>query len=215
MDEQTRKQLGVEENKPNDWFETLYSGSNEGGAGVPWANMSTHPVFKGWVDEHTLDGKGKTALVVGCGLGDDAIALEKLGFTVTAFDVAESAIDLCNKRFPDSTVDFVQADLIAGIPEWHHKFDFVLEIFTIQAFPPNYEQTLIANLSRFVAENGELMVITEIRKGERDFKIGPPWLLNYDYMKSFEQQGLHLSFLTNDPAPTMGEECHLSVFKRV
>ena len=176
--------------------------------------MSTHPVFKSWVDEHTLDGKGKTALVVGCGLGDDAIALEEHGFTVTAFDVSSSAINLCKKRFPKSTVDFVKADLIAGVPEWRKKFDFILEIFTIQALPPKYEQTLIENLSSFVAEEGELMVITEIRKGERDFKIGPPWLLNYDYMISFEQQGLNLSFLTNDHAPTMGEECHLAIFKR-
>lgn len=136
MDKAFRSKMGVAEEKPNDWFETLYSNSNESGEGVPWANMSPHPIFKDWLDQNKNCGEGKTALVIGCGMGDDAIALEQNGFSVTAFDVSESAIELCKKRFPHSEVNFVQADLIEGIPEWQGQFDFVLEIYTIQALPP-------------------------------------------------------------------------------
>jgi len=39
-------------------------------------------------------------------MGDDAIELESWRYQVTAFDVAESAIDHCKRPFPDSTVDF-------------------------------------------------------------------------------------------------------------
>ena len=99
MNEETRNKLGVEENKPNDWFETLYSESNESGNGVPWANMAPHPIFKSWLDESLPLKNEKTALVVGCGLGDDAIELEVKGYKVTAFDVSDSAIDLCKKKF--------------------------------------------------------------------------------------------------------------------
>lgn len=214
MNEELRKQLGVEENNPNDWFETLYTQSSEKGNGVPWANMAPHPLFKRWIDQNMPSGKGKTALVVGCGLGDDAIALEALGYEVTAFDVADSAIDLCKKRFSNSKVNFVQADLIEGIADWKHQFDFVLEIFTVQALPPKYEQTLIENIARFVAPNGQLLVITEVQHQQRSFEVGPPWLLNKSYIASFESFGLQMISMENDQTPEMGDEIHTTLFER-
>lgn len=214
MNEELRNKLGVEENRPNDWFETLYAETTVEGNGVPWANMAPHPFFKRWIDENTPEAKEKTALVIGCGLGDDAIELESRGFKVTAFDVSNSAIELCKKRFPDSKVEFVQADLIKGITDWHKKFDFVLEIFTIQALPPKFEDALIKNVSDFVSDNGKLVLITEIQKGERSYENGPPWLLNKSYIKSFEDCGLkHISLLTNSETE-VGEELHLSIFQR-
>ncbi len=214
MDEQTRKLLGVDENKPNDWFESLYSESNEAGEGVPWANMSPHPLFNSWMEENQLMGKGKTALVIGCGMGDDAIKLESHGFNVTAFDVSNSAIALCKKRFPNSQVTFVQADLLKGIPEWKGKFDFVLEIFTIQALPPKYEEVLIKHVSDFVSNNGKLLMITEIQNDKRVFENGPPWLLNKDYKQSFENHGLKEVFHTTSTEAEMGDEIHLTVFQK-
>lgn len=214
MDKKTRNALGVEENKPNDWFETLYSQTNEKGEGVPWANMSPHPIFKNWIDKNPNLGNDKTALVVGCGLGDDAIELESHGFNVTAFDVSDSAIEICKKRFPTSQVKFIQADLIKGIPEWSGKFDFVLEIFTIQALPPKYEDLLIKNISDFVADNGILVVITEIQNRKRSFENGPPWLLNSDYLKSFENNGLKQIAHTASHKAEMGDEIHLTIFKK-
>ena len=98
------KPFSIDENKPTDWFEPLYAGSNTDGEGVPWANMGIHPAFDGWLKDHPLDGAGKRALVVGCGMGDDAIELEKRGFAVTAFDVADSAIR------PHSAVESIPDD---------------------------------------------------------------------------------------------------------
>jgi 2-polyprenyl-3-methyl-5-hydroxy-6-metoxy-1,4-benzoquinol methylase len=214
MSEELRNQLGVEENKPNKWFETLYSGSNEEGVGVPWANMAPHPIFKSWITKNPNTDKGKTALVIGCGMGDDAIELESQGYNVTAFDVSSSAIELCKTRFPKSKVEFIQADLIEGVPEWHQKFDFVLEIFTIQALPPKYEKTLIKNISDFVSEKGKLLLITEIQQGKRTYKNGPPWLLNLEYVKSFESCDLKQIFHSSNSETELGEEIHLTIFQR-
>ncbi|MCU4174446.1 class I SAM-dependent methyltransferase [Carboxylicivirga sp. N1Y90] len=214
MNEEIRNKLGVEENKPNDWFEVLYSESNESGNGVPWANMAPHPVFKNWIDKTSSLKKEKTALVVGCGLGDDAIELEAKGYKVTAFDVSESAIKLCEKRFPDARTEFVQADLIQGVKPWFKQFDLVLEIFTIQALPPKYEKTLIQNVSDFVADDGELIVIAEIQKEKRSYENGPPWLLNNDYIQSFEACGLKQVSLQSNNETEVGEEMHLAIFKR-
>ncbi|OIQ30870.1 MAG: hypothetical protein BM564_01265 [Bacteroidetes bacterium MedPE-SWsnd-G2] len=214
MNEEIRKKFGVNENQPNDWFETLYSESNDSGSGVPWANMAPHPVFKTWIDKSTAPEPGKTALVIGCGLGDDAIALESKGYKVTAFDVSESAVALCKKRFPKSKVEFVTADLLKGISSWHQKFDLVLEIFTIQALPPKYESVLIKNVSDFVADQGQLVMITEVQTPKRVFEKGPPWLLNHDYIQSFESHGLTKVSNTSSLDSEMGEEIHLTVFKR-
>ena len=214
MSQETQKRFGVEEDKPNDWFERLYAASDEGGVGVPWANMAPHPVFKSWIDPFPKLEQPKTALVVGCGLGDDAIELETKGYTVTAFDVAESAIALCKKRFPNAQVDFVVADLLKGIPSWDRKFDLVLEIYTIQAVPPKCEKRLIQHVSDFVSENGKLVVITEIQHSKRTFENGPPWLLNHDYVASFEQCGLKLVSQSVGKKAEMGDEIHLTIFER-
>ena len=214
MNEALRKKLGVEEHKPNDWFETLYSESNDSGSGVPWANMAPHPIFKKWIDQSSPIENEKTALVVGCGLGDDAIELETKGYKVTAFDVSESAIELCKKRFPSSKVEFTKGDLIEGVSEWNKKFDLVLEIFTIQALPPKYEDVLIKNISDFVSYNGQLVLITEVQSEKRTYENGPPWLLSHDYIKSFERFGLKQISHTTSNETEMGEEIHLSIFGR-
>lgn len=214
MNKKIRNELGVEENKPNDWFETLYSESNESGNGIPWANMAPHPIFKSWIDETSPLKDEKTALVVGCGLGDDAIELETKGYKVIAFDVSDSAIELCKKRFPKSQVEFIKADLIEGVSDWYMKFDLVLEIFTIQALPPKYEETVIQNISDFVSVSGKLIVITEIQTEKRIYENGPPWLLNKNYIKSFERCGLKQIFLSSSKETEIGEEIHLTIFQR-
>lgn len=192
MSNDTQPKFNIDENRPSDWFEPLYAESSANGEGVPWANMDTHPAFAQWLTNHELQGTSKTALVVGCGMGDDAIALEKLGYTVTAFDVSETAINFCKQRFPDSKVTFVQADLLQEQSQWQQAFDFVLEIYTVQALPPKFEQELIKNISNFVAPEGQLLVVAEVQQQAREFEQGPPWLLTPQHADEFVSNGLTL-----------------------
>ena len=178
------------EDRPTDWIEELYSASNKNGDGIPWANMDIHPDFQEWLQNNKLNGIGKTALVVGCGMGDDAIELETFGFDVTAFDVSEAAIKYCNARFPHSKVDFLVANLFDANPQWTQQFDFVLEIYTIQALPPKYEDDVIRKISSYVALSGQLLVITLVSEDERHFEFGPPWLLTSNHINAFVSFGL-------------------------
>lgn len=187
-----QEQFSIEENRPSDWFEPLYADAGSNGAGVPWANMETHPSFANWLNHNPLKGDGKLALVVGCGMGDDAIELESLGYQVTAFDVSETAIKFCKQRFPHSKVDFVRADLLEHQARWQRKFDFVLEIFTVQALPPKYEKELIQNISGFVAVDGQVLVVAEVGRDERSFENGPPWVLTTGHVDAFESCGLEI-----------------------
>ena len=136
---------------------------------------------------------------MGCGMGDDAIELESRGFEVTAFDVSKSAIRYCQERFPDSTATFVQADLLVAQPQWYQGFDFVLEIFTVQSLPPQYEAELIENISGFVAPGGQLLVVTRVGSEERSFENGPPWLLTAHHVSSFAARGLSVIEQVEEP----------------
>ena len=182
--------LVIREDEPLGWFEDLYAASDTEGQGVPWASMNTHPLFAQWLDTHDLDGTEKSALVVGCGMGDDAVELKTRGFVVTAFDVSHSAINYCKRRFPDSGVDFLHADLFDPPAKWTESFDFVLEIYTVQAVPPIYEEKAIRNIAQFVAPSGQLLVIAEVGVGQRSFENGPPWLLTPQHVDSFVSHNL-------------------------
>lgn len=187
----TQKRFSIQEDQPSNWFEPLYAGANKNGEGVPWANMKTHPSFANWLSRNPLNGVGKSALVVGCGMGDDAVQLESLGFQVTAFDVSATAIGYCKERFPQSTIEFMQADLLKKQTQWSRTFDFVLEIFTIQALPPKYERQVIQAISDFVAPEGKLLVIAEVGTEQRAFDNGPPWLLTSEHTDLFVSSGLN------------------------
>lgn len=204
-----------EEDKPTDWFEPLYRDAAPDGEGVPWANMGTHPGFQTWLKRHDLDGDGRSALVVGCGMGDDAIELEHDGFDVTAFDVSESAISHCRRRFPDSRVDFQVADLFADHPGWSRRFDFVLEIYTIQALPPKYEADVIARIADFVASNGSLVVVAIVGDEPRSFDDGPPWILTPGHVDALTAHGLTVSErIVDEGASKHGHDLWITTFER-
>ena len=131
----------------------------------------------------------RTALVIGCGLGDDAEALAKLGFQVTAFDISTTAIAWCHERFPNSSVNYLVADLLTLDTQWHRKFDLVLELRTIQALPVEMRSQVINCITPLVANRGTLLVITRIRDND-SIPDGPPWALSDKELTEFIQLGL-------------------------
>lgn len=206
--------INPNEDRPTEWFEPLYKKASIDGTGVPWANMKTQPYFEEWLLSNPLKGNDKKALVVGCGMGDDAITLEKLGFEVTAFDVSETAINFCNQRFPDSSVNFLRADLFQAPALWLNHFDFILEIYTIQALPPKYEDEVISIISKWIAPKGTLLVIAAVTHERRNFKNGPPWLLNKNHVQKFESAGLKTDNLFIHPRADFNSQLYVSTFIR-
>jgi len=54
------------------WFEKLYRGSNENLDLVPWADLEPNRNLVEWLRRGNVRGEGRTALDVGCGIGDNA-----------------------------------------------------------------------------------------------------------------------------------------------
>ncbi|MBW4564004.1 MAG: class I SAM-dependent methyltransferase [Mojavia pulchra JT2-VF2] len=187
------KQLATEalqKSEPSAWFEVLYAEAKGDAAQVPWAKLTPHPYLQDWLTTHKLSAQGQKALVIGCGLGDDAEALAQRGFEVTAFDISSTAISWCQQRFPNSPVNYVIADLLAIPSEWHLAFDLVFECRNIQALPLSVRSSVISSVASVVASSGTLLVITRIRETEAE-PSGPPWPLSNSELAQFENLGLH------------------------
>jgi hypothetical protein len=70
----------LQKSEPSAWFDRLYTQANQDATQVPWAKLTAHPYLQHWLDSQQINGSGKSALVIGCGLGDDAEAFANLGF---------------------------------------------------------------------------------------------------------------------------------------
>lgn len=175
------------------WFDNVYVKAKGDSNQVPWANMTANAYLKDWLNQHPQFGKGlaRKALVVGCGLGDDAEALAEKGFDVTAFDISPTAIDWCKQRFPDSSVNYVVADLFDEnvTKKWQRNFDFVFESRTIQSLPLKVRQQTMATIAQFVAEEGTLLVVTVTRDTPEE-PSGPPYPLSLEEVDYFQKLGL-------------------------
>lgn len=178
---------------PSGWFELVYAQTDTSGSGVPWAKMEPNPYLVSWLKENNINGTGKTALVVGCGLGDDAQALVEHGYDVTAFDISESAIEISRKRFPDSRANYLTADLFSPPDSWLGAFGFVFENITVQALPPELQEKAIDVIAQFAAPGGNVMSITTARHPAMS-PAGPPWPISRDSLNRYLDQGLSLEF---------------------
>lgn len=168
------------------WFETLYAQSDHPDH-IPWADMQPNRHLVEWVQQSGFRGQGLTAVTVGCGLGDDAEFLAALGCTVTAFDIAPSAIAWCQRRFPDSRVQYVAADLLALPPDW--QFDLVAEIYTVQALPLALRQQALQAVARLVKPGGRLLAIGRLAASPAE-QVSMPWPLTRAEIREYEKTGL-------------------------
>ncbi|MDJ0677279.1 MAG: class I SAM-dependent methyltransferase [Calothrix sp. MO_167.B42] len=179
----------IESSQPSAWFEVLYADAGGDASQVPWAKLAPHPYLQDWLSLRQPEGQGHSALVIGCGLGDDAQALCELGFQVTAFDISPTAIAWCKRRFPDSTVNYAIADLLALPPQWQNTFDLVIESRNIQALPLDVRSQAIKSVGSMVAPMGTLLVIARFREQEAP-PSGPPWPLSASELAQFSRLGL-------------------------
>ena len=168
-------------NKASEWFDDLYKKNKSSYENIPWVRQDVNPLLQSYLDED-VEHKG-SALVIGCGLGDDAIALEKAGYSVTAIDVSQTALDLAKERFPTSTVVFKKQDIF----EYTQTFDFVFEALTIQSLPIEFREKMVKAVANTVAKNGKLLLVAHKREEMFD---GPPWPLTENEVDLFKTEGL-------------------------
>ncbi|MBD2043405.1 class I SAM-dependent methyltransferase [Microcoleus sp. FACHB-672] len=177
--------------EPTKWFEVLYFEAKSGKAAIPWADLKANPNLVQWLNVNEIQGEGKTALKVGCGLGDDVEELCRRGFNVIGFDISPSAIEWCRNRFPNSTAKYIVTDLLNAPSKWNQSFDFVLESYTLQVLPSSLRQKAISQIASFVASGGQLLVVSRGRDNTDD-PGQMPYPLTKNEIMQFVETGLIL-----------------------
>ncbi len=170
-------------------FDATYRIAGRDAAKVPWAESRPKPLLSAWFEQGDVQGNGRRAIVVGAGLGDDAEALAELGFVVTAFDIAPTAIAWARERFPDSRVRYLVADLFALPDAWQGAFDLVVEIYTLQSLPATIRPEGMDRVAALVAPGGDLLVICRGRDPQEPAQ-GPPYPLTRAELRRLEAAGL-------------------------
>lgn len=189
------------------WFEALYKEAGGDNNVIPWADLEPNKFFRSWAEANGLKGDGRKALVVGCGLGDDAKYLHDLGFKVTAFDISPTAIEWAKRLYGEGDIQFEARDLFDPPHSWNYTqtgeaktcgFDFVLEIYTIQPLPLAMRPKVVDAIADFVAEGGTLVVVTRGRNDEDEPDI-LPWPMSRRDLSRFDENGLTQVSFTEMP----------------
>lgn len=168
------------DDQPLRWFDELYSRANRNSMLIPWATLEANPVMLKWLENKENSGK---ALVVGCGLGDDAVGLEKLGWEVTGFDISSACINWCKERFPESNVDWQVGDLLNPHDSWIGNFDLVVEIHILQAIPDGgIRESGASMLPKLLNQGGHLLCIGRLDDGRELEMTPPPWPLKQSWL---------------------------------
>jgi SAM-dependent methyltransferase len=170
------------------FFEAFYAEAGEDFERIPWARLAPRPQLVEWLDRHP-PAPGTRALVVACGLGDDAEELARRGCAVDAFDISPTAIAAARRRFPDSAVAYRVADLFDLPEDWRGAFGVVVEVMTVQSLPEDLHAGAIDVITGCVAAGGTLLVRALTRAEDQPWDQRP-WPLKPSELARFEAGGL-------------------------
>lgn len=204
-----------EKNDPTGWFDSIYKNANGDHTKVFWADLEPSSYLLNYLKENPINKESKKACVIGCGVGDDAEALSQFGFEVIAFDIAPSAIELCKKRFPNTKVNYLVADLFDYPKEWFENFNLVYECNTIQVLPGEYRKKARSAMSSMLAKDGIILVSCRSRnEGEKEDDI--PFPLSKSEMDEFItcDELKELSFLAYDDTQEPPVPHFFAVYKK-
>lgn len=183
-------------------FEAMYARAGSDLDRLPWANLAPDRALVAWLASAAAP-PPRQATVVGCGLGDDAEELARRGHRVTAFDLSPTAIARCRERFPDSSVDYAVADVLALPPGWRGAWDVVAENRTVQSVEPADQPHAIAAIAALLAPGGVLFVRCTARDDDAPRGLDRPWPLSRRELGGFVDAGLVEEAFADGTDPAM------------
>lgn len=175
-----------------DWFEPLYAGAEGDESRIPWQRGTAHRYVTAWLDQPGLDVTGVDAVVVGCGLGDEAAELARRGCRVTAFDISPTAVDWARRRHPDADVDWRVLDLFALPDDMRGAYGLVVEVRTVQSLPASRRDEAMHAIASLVGPGGYVVATLLLATSDAASRTweGPPWALAPSELATYAMAGL-------------------------
>ena len=154
---------------PHDWAARYESGN------TPWNVGEAHPELVARLGDERVSGReiGGRAFVPGCGLGHDAIALARAGFTVTAVDGVAALEETVRPALEQLGGQFVVGNALEYTDD--EPFDLIWEQTFFSAIDPTGRPDWSAMVNRLLRAEGRFCAIAF--PGDRPLAMnGPPWL---------------------------------------
>ncbi len=177
------------------WFDAVYREASGEPARVPWAREGPCPFLVAWLNARApaLVRPGGRVAVVGCGLGHDAVELINRGYDVCAFDCSPTAVEWARRLHPEHAEAFATMDLFRLPTRMQRRFDFVVEVYTLQSTPLAMREALARPMADLLGPNAVLLAISECRDPATPLEDaeGPPYPLSASELTGlFERAGL-------------------------
>jgi SAM-dependent methyltransferase len=170
-------------------YEGFYARAGQNFSAIPWAALAPHPSLVDWLGAQHPPVAGARALVVACGLGDDAEYVAGRGYRTAAFDFSPTAIARCRGRFPETAVEYRIADVEALPDEWVGAFDLVVEIRTLQSIPREFRSAAADSIAGSTAPGGRVFVHGFGAADGEEFD-SPPWPVTPSELARLSAAGL-------------------------
>ncbi len=120
------------------------------------------PVVQRWQEQ-----KYNSLLDLGCGTGRHSIFFAELGFTVSAFDLAEDGIDILKNKLEDKNLNIhIQIGDMLNLPYEPESFDCILSMFTIQHTDMTGLGIILDNIYRILKPSGEAFITLTSKRSD-------------------------------------------------
>jgi SAM-dependent methyltransferase len=101
------------------------------------------------------------AIDLGCGTGNYAIYLAKIGFDVTGVDISPTAIKIATENAKKHGVKckFIVADVLGDLSEITETFDFAYDWELLHHIPPRKRRKYVENVHGILNPNGKYLSV--------------------------------------------------------
>ena len=171
------------------WFDALYDAAQGDASVVPWADLRVNPNLAAWLAQRPAGPLGR-ALVVGCGLGDDAEELARRGCAchrvrrrAAGHRVVPPALSRYTSRLPRGGRVAAAARLA-----WSIRFRG-RNLHACKSCRLNCAAAVIENIAGCIAPGGSLLIVARARDADGD-RGAMPWPLTKDELAQFGAHGL-------------------------
>src|SRR5665213_529159 len=134
---------------------------------MSWDKGAPSPGLVDFLAAHP-DLKRGAVCIPGCGTGHDVREFARVGFDACGFDIAPSAIQLCEEKTQAAgfTAKFQLADFLRAAPP--QKFDWLFEHTLFCAIQPNERDDYVRAVLRWLKPGGNYLAVNYFITGDND-----------------------------------------------